>query len=82
MFYTGDMFPEWRGNLFVTSLTGQHISRLVLEGDRVIAEERLLVDRGERIRELRQGPDGALYALTNEESDAPKGTAELLRISR
>lgn len=82
MFYTGDMFPEWQGNLFITSLSGQHIARLVLDGDRVTAEERLLVDRSHRIRELRQGPDGALYALTNEESDAPKGFAELLRISR
>lgn len=82
MFYTGDMFPEWRGNLFVTSLSGQHIARLVLEGDRVVAEERLLVDRAVRIRELRQGPEGALYVLTNEEGDAPKGTAELLRIYR
>jgi glucose/arabinose dehydrogenase len=82
MFYTGDMFPEWHGNLFVTSLSGQHIARLVLDGDRVIGEERLLVDRAQRIRELRQGPDGALYALTNEEGDAPKGTAELLRIYR
>jgi glucose/arabinose dehydrogenase len=82
MFYTGDMFPEWRGNLFVTALAGQHISRLVLEGDKVAAEERLLVERGQRIRELRQGPDGALYALTNEESDAPKGFGELIRISR
>jgi glucose/arabinose dehydrogenase len=80
MFYSGDMFPEWRGNIFVTALSGQHISRLVLDGDRVIAEERLLVDRAERMRELRQGPDGALYALTNEEGDASKGTAELLRI--
>jgi glucose/arabinose dehydrogenase len=82
MFYTGDMFPEWRGNLFVTSLSGQHITRLVLDGDRVIAEERLLVERAQRIRELRQGADGALYVLTNEEGDAPRGTAELLRISR
>lgn len=82
VFYDGDMFPEWRGNLFVTSLSGQHIARLKLDGDRVVAEERLLVDRKQRIRELRQGPDGALYALTNEESDAPKGTAELLRIYR
>ena len=82
MFYTGNMFPEWRGNLFVTSLSGQHIARLVLDGDRVVAEERLLVDRAQRIRELRQGPDGALYVLTNEEGDAPKGTAELLRIYR
>ena len=82
MFYTGDMFPEWKGNVFVTSLSGQHITRLVLDGDHVIGEERMLVDRNQRIRELRQGPDGALYALTNEESDAPKGFAELLRISR
>ncbi|MDH3439904.1 MAG: PQQ-dependent sugar dehydrogenase [Gammaproteobacteria bacterium] len=82
MFYTGDMFPEWQGNLFVTSLSGQHISRLVLDDDKVTGEERLLVERGQRIRELRQGPDGALYVLTNEESDAPKGHAELLRISK
>lgn len=82
MFYTGEMFPEWQGNLFVTALSGQHITRLVLDGDRVIAEERLLVERSQRIRELRQGPDGALYALTNEEGDAPKGTAELLRIAK
>ncbi|MFT5500975.1 MAG: glucose/arabinose dehydrogenase [Woeseiaceae bacterium] len=80
MFYSGEMFPEWRGNLFVTSLSGQHITRLVLQDDRVIAEERLLVERAERIRELRVGPDGALYVLTNEEGDAPGGTAELLRI--
>lgn len=82
MFYTGDMFPEWRGNLFVTALAGQHIARLVLDDDKVVGEERLLVERGQRIRELRQGPDGALYVLTNEESDAPKGFGELLRISK
>lgn len=82
IFYEGTMFPEWRGNILVTALAGQHISRLVMNGDRVVAEERLLVDRAQRIRELRVGPDGALYALTNEEEKAPKGTAELLRISR
>ena len=81
-FYTGSMFPEWRGNIFVTSLAGQHLSRLVLDGERVVAEERLLVDRAQRIREARVGPDGALYVLTNEEGDAPRGTAELLRIFR
>lgn len=82
LFYSGSMFPDWQGNAFVTALAGQHISRLVLDGDRVAAEERLLVARGERIRELREGPDGALYALTNEASGEPKGTAELLRIYR
>jgi glucose/arabinose dehydrogenase len=78
VFYSGDMFPEWRGNLFVTSLSGAHLSRLELDGERVVAEERLLVDRAQRIREARVGPDGALYLLTNAEGDA----SELLRIYR
>jgi glucose/arabinose dehydrogenase len=82
VFYTGDMFPEWRHDLFVSALSGEHIARLELDGDRVAAEERLLVDRGQRIRALRVGPDGALYVLTNETGDAPPGTAELLRIYR
>jgi glucose/arabinose dehydrogenase len=82
IFYEGAMFPEWRGNVFVTALSGQHISRLVMDGERIVAEERMLVDRAQRIRELRVGPDGALYALTNEEENAAKASAELLRISR
>lgn len=82
MFYTGDMFPEWRDSVFVTALAGEHIARLVMDGDRVVAEERLLADRGERIRELKQAADGSLLVLTNEASDAPKGGARLLRIYR
>ncbi len=82
IFYSGGMFPEWQGNIFVTSLSGQHISRLVLDGDRVVAEERMLVEQASRVREIRQGPDGALYLLTNEESDGTGGKAELLRISK
>ena len=82
MIYSADMFPEWRDNTFVTSLSGQHITRLEMDGYRVVAEEKLLVDRGHRTRELRQGADGALCVLTNEESDGPQGTAELLRISK
>ena len=82
VFYTGNMFPEWRSNIFVTSLSGQHLTRLVLEDNRVVAEERMLVDRANRIREARVGPDGALYVLTNEENDTPRGTAQLLRIHR
>ena len=65
MFYTGDMFPEWKGNLFVGSLVGKCLIRLVLDGNRVVAEEHLLVDLGQRIRDVRQGPDGALYVLTD-----------------
>jgi glucose/arabinose dehydrogenase len=63
MFYTGNLFPEWKGNLFVGAMAGQHLVRLVLNGERVIAEEKLLTDLKQRIREVRQGPDGAVYAL-------------------
>jgi len=63
MFYTGSLFPEWKGNLFVGAMAGQHLVRLVLNGERVVAEEKLLIDLKQRIREVRQGPDGAVYAL-------------------
>lgn len=63
MFYTGDVFPDWKGNLFVGAMAGQHLVRLVLNGDRVVAEEKLLTDLKQRIREVRQGPDGAVYAF-------------------
>ena len=60
-FYTGDQFPQWRGDLFIGAMAGQALIRIVLDGDRVVAEERLLTDMGQRIREVKQGPDGALY---------------------
>jgi aldose sugar dehydrogenase len=63
MFYSGNLFPEWNGNLFVGALAGAHLVRLVLNGDRVVAEEKLLVDLKQRIRDVRQGPDGAVYVL-------------------
>jgi glucose/arabinose dehydrogenase len=63
--YSGDLFPGWKGNLFVGALSGKALVRLVVEGDRVVGEERLLKDRGERIREVVQGPDGALWLLTD-----------------
>jgi glucose/arabinose dehydrogenase len=63
MFYTGDLFPQWKGNLFVGAMAGQHLVRLVLDGERVVAEEKLLTDLKQRIREVRQAPDGSIYAL-------------------
>ncbi len=63
MFYTGDMFPEWKGNLFLTGLSSMHMSRLVLAGDHVVGEERLLDEPGHRLRHVSQGPDGAIYVL-------------------
>jgi len=64
-FYAGDLFPAWRNNLFIGALKERRLVRLVLEHDKVVGEEHLLMDRGERIRDVRQGPDGALYVVTD-----------------
>ncbi len=64
-FYTGGDFPSWRGNMFLGALSGHALIRLVLDGTEIVHEERLLADLGERIREVRQGPDGRLYLLTD-----------------
>ncbi len=65
-FYSGALFPEWQGDLFIGGLRGQQLDRLVLKGGRVVGEERLLTALKKRIRDVRQGPDGALYVLTDE----------------
>jgi glucose/arabinose dehydrogenase len=64
--YTGDRFPHWKGNLFVGAMAGTHLRRIVLDGTRVVREEKLLLRLGRRIRDVRQGPDGFLYILTDE----------------
>jgi glucose/arabinose dehydrogenase len=66
-FYSGKLIPGWRGNLFVAALAGKHLVRLVLDGNRVVAEERLLMDLDTRIRDVHEGPDGALYVMTDRE---------------
>ncbi len=65
-FYTGEAFPAWRGSLFVGSLKERRLVRLTLENDRVTGEEHLLSDRRQRVRDVRQGSDGALYVVTDE----------------
>jgi glucose/arabinose dehydrogenase len=67
-FYTGELFPAWKGNLFNGALKFQLLSRLELKGDKVVKEERLLQGLQERIRDVRQGLDGALYLLTDNTS--------------
>jgi glucose/arabinose dehydrogenase len=67
-FYTGDAFPAWRGNLFVGALVLRHLQRLELDGEKVVNEERLLLGLGERIRDVRQAPDGTLWVLTDSSS--------------
>jgi aldose sugar dehydrogenase len=64
-FYDGKLFPAWRGDLFVAALAGKHLARLVLNGERVIGEERLLMELDTRIRDVKEGPDGALYVMTD-----------------
>ncbi len=64
-FYRGNRMPEWENNLFVAALSGMHIVRLVIENNRVTGEERLLVDERQRFRDVTQGPDNALYAITD-----------------
>ena len=77
-FYQGDLFPAWQGSLFVGALRDKHLVRLTLDGERVTGEDRLLVDLGERIREVEVGPDGSIYVATDSEQGkilklVPKG---------
>jgi glucose/arabinose dehydrogenase len=65
-FYTGDEFPEWKGNLFVGSLKFRYLNRMVMDGEKVVEQEELLRDRNERIRDVKQAPDGSIYVLTDD----------------
>ncbi|RYZ30100.1 MAG: PQQ-dependent sugar dehydrogenase [Chitinophagaceae bacterium] len=64
-FYSGDAIPEWKNNLFVGGLSGNHIARLVIKNNKVVGEERLLANEGQRFRDITMGKDGALYAVTD-----------------
>ena len=72
--YSGDLFPEWKGNFLIAGLSSKALIRLALKDNRVVGEERLLADRGDRIRDVVQGPDGAVYLLTD-------GDGELLKLT-
>lgn len=74
-FYTGDLLPAWKGSLFNGALKFQLLSRLTIENGRPVKEERLLHGLNERIRDVRQGPDGALYLLTD------NSAGRILRVS-
>jgi glucose/arabinose dehydrogenase len=75
IFYQGDAFPEWQGNIFVGGLASTALVRLTVEGDSVTGEERLLESLGLRIRDVAEGPDGAIYVATDESE------GEILRIA-
>jgi glucose/arabinose dehydrogenase len=74
-FYTGARFPKWRGDVLVGALRGRILVRLDIEDDKVVGEERMLEGLRERIRDVRQGPDGFVYLLT----DAAQGRVLRLR---
>lgn len=65
-FYGGDAIPEWKNNLFIGALGGTHLVRLVIENNKVVGEERLLTGEQQRFRDVTQGTDGALYAVTDQ----------------
>jgi aldose sugar dehydrogenase len=73
-FYTGKRFEKWQGNLFVGSLKAQALVRLTLDGEKVVGEERLLTRQLGRIRDVRTGPDGLIYLLTDDSN------GELIRL--
>jgi glucose/arabinose dehydrogenase len=73
--YSGDLIPEWKGSFLIAGLSSKALVRLTLKDDRVTGEERLLMDRGDRIREVVQGPEGAVYLLTD------GGDGKLLKIT-
>ncbi|MGB9044363.1 MAG: PQQ-dependent sugar dehydrogenase, partial [Pseudolabrys sp.] len=92
-FYTGDLIPAWKGSLFNGALKFELLSRLELKSDKVVKEERLLQNLHERIRDVRQGPDGALYLLTDNssgrilriapgDSSQPRGPADKVPIKK
>jgi glucose/arabinose dehydrogenase len=84
-FYTGDAFPAWKGSLFVGGLGGTALVRLVVDGEKVVGEERLLQENKERIRDVVQGPDGSLYLLTDVQAGRgggpPPPPARMIKLS-
>jgi glucose/arabinose dehydrogenase len=84
-FYTGNLFPQWRGSLFVGGLRARMLDRLTIVNDKVVSEEALLADLQVRIRDVRVGPDGAVYVLTDSgtatmSADTPL-TSKLLKLT-
>ena len=81
MFYTGDKFPQWRGNMFIGGMNGQQLSRLTMSGERIVNEEELVQQRG-RIRDIRQGPDGFIYLVTDDRDGKPTPVYRLEPVQR
>ena len=81
MIYTGDRFREWKGNLFAGGMAGQQLARLTLDGQRVVSEETLAQQVG-RIRDIRQGPDGYIYLVTDDREGKPTPILRMETVER
>ncbi len=77
MVYTGKAFPAWKNNVFVGAMSGMQVTRLAMNGEKVVSEEKLLLDRCQRIKVINQGPDGDIYILTDQ---MPPDQNEILRL--
>jgi glucose/arabinose dehydrogenase len=77
MIYTGNAFSRWKNNVFVGAMSGMQVTRLVMNGEKVVSEEKLLLDRCQRIKVINQGPDGDIYILTDQ---MPPDQNEILRL--
>ena len=81
MVYTGDKFPQWRGNIFVGGMVGEQLARLTMQGQRVMQQETLVPQMG-RIRDVRQGPDGYIYLVTDDRDGKPTPVYRLEPVER
>jgi glucose/arabinose dehydrogenase len=81
MIYTGDRFPQWKGNLFVGGMVGQQLARLTLQGQRITNEETLVPQMG-RIRDVRQSPDGYIYLVTDDSDGKPTPVLRMEPVER
>ena len=81
MIYTGDRFPQWKGNLFAGGMVGQQLARLTMKGQRVVGEETLAPQMG-RIRDVRQSPDGFIYLVTDDRDGKPTPVYRLEPVER
>jgi glucose/arabinose dehydrogenase len=81
MFYTGDRFPQWRGSLFVGGMARQRLVRLTVDGRRIVSEEALVPQMG-RIRDVRQGPDGDIYLVTDNREGRPTPILKIEPVER
>jgi glucose/arabinose dehydrogenase len=80
-FYTGDRFPAWKGNLFIGGMVGEQVGRLTIAGEKVVSRETLLPGVG-RVRDVRQGPDGFIYLVTEDEDGKPTPVVRLEPVER